>query len=165
MVWCETQPMVTIRLATSEDEAALSSLHARSIRAFGPNGYDAAQVEAWANSTTPAEYRADDDSTYFVVVETDGEVAGFGSLHRDEGELLAMYVHPDHARQGVGAALLEHLEGVAREDGTDTITLLGSVNAVPFYEHHGYERVRTTTHEQGDAELECVAMRKALGEE
>lgn len=83
-----------------------------------------------------------------------------------EGEVTAIYVHGDHAREGVGSALLEHLQRVARQQGLDALALTSSLNAVGFYERHGYERVREATHETTrEAELDVVVMRKRLGDE
>jgi putative acetyltransferase len=104
------------------------------------------------------------------------DVAGFGHLvppgEREEGhpagegEVRAVYVHGDHAREGVGSALLAHLEDRARERGLAALVLWSSLNAVRFYERHGYERVRETTHETtGGVELGVVVMRKALADE
>jgi len=79
------------------------------------------------------------DTADLLVGERDGEVAGFGEW--DDGEVVACYVHPDHARTGVGSALLERLHEELREAGYDRATLTSSLNAVGFYERYGYEAV------------------------
>jgi putative acetyltransferase len=105
-----------------------------------------------------------------------GDVVGFGHLvppgEREadhpagEGEVRAVYVHGDHAREGVGSALLAHLEERARERGLSALVLWASRNAVGFYERHGYERVRGTTHETtGGVKLAVTVMRKGLADE
>ena len=123
--------------------------------------------------------------------EIDGEVRGFGTLTLSAGEYLradvdaevtGVYVHPDAVRQGVGTALLERLEEEARERGIESLGLWASLNsgrlpslvsrrsrscgpltAVPFYEHHGYERVAERTHEfSGGVEGTVLEMRTVL---
>lgn len=160
----------TVRPTTAADAAEILALHVASIRAFGPAAYDERQVDAWATKEHgPEGYPVSDDRKRMFVVETDDGLAGFGQLNLDDGasgddaEVGAVYVHPDYARRGVGSTLLAKLEDVAREEGFVSVSLLASLNAVPFYERAGYERVEEATHATtGDVELTCVRMRKPL---
>lgn len=56
----------------------------------------------------------------------DGEVAGVGAL-KDLGdgtaEIKSMRTHPDHLRQGVAAAILDHIIGEARRRGLRRLSL------------------------------------------
>jgi GNAT superfamily N-acetyltransferase len=57
-----------------------------------------------------------------LVAEIEGEVVGFVAVGRThdlegDGELYAIYVHPDHWGEGVGAALIEAGEQRLRELG------------------------------------------------
>lgn len=132
-----------VRPATHEDRAVLADLHTATVEAFGPDGYDAEQVEEWAGADerSPTDYTVDAAGEHFTVAVRDGAVAGFGHLVLDAGEVHAVYVHPDHARHGVGSALLVELEGYARGRGHTELALQSSLNAVGFYERAGYERV------------------------
>ncbi len=153
-----------------------------SIRAFGPAAYDERQVTAWAHVDDPV-YPVDDPGQLLLVAEVDGEdgeavdgddgdesdgapvFAGVGHVAPAEEEVYAVYVHPDHAREGVGTALLEELEAAARDRGCDRLGLTASRNAVPFYEAAGYERTGSVEHDPTgphDVTLECVRMRKRL---
>lgn len=160
---------VQVRPATRADVEAVYDLHVASIRAFGPSTYDERQVTAWAET----EFRGVDDhypirepGHHFVVATRAGEVAGFGHLAVEEGEIRAVYVHPDHVRAGVGSALLAHLEGVAYGRGLSALELTASLNAVAFYRDAGYEPVEETVHRTSgggvEAELDVVVMRKEL---
>lgn len=152
-----------VRPATPDDATALPELHAAAVEAFGPEGYDAEQVAAWAKrgEREPGDYDLNDG--YVVVAERAGEVAGFGHLVPAEREVRAVYVHPDHARCGVGTVLLAHLEGYARARDLPHLDLTSSLNAVGFYERAGYDRVEATTHRtRPDVALPVVAMRKDL---
>ncbi|CAN5442981.1 GNAT family N-acetyltransferase [soil metagenome] len=56
----------------------------------------------------------------------DDQIAGIGALkdHGDRtGELKSMRTHPDHLRTGVGAAILEHIIGVANARGYRRLSL------------------------------------------
>ncbi|ESP87834.1 GNAT family N-acetyltransferase [Candidatus Halobonum tyrrellensis] len=173
--------MVTLRDATPADAEAVREVHAASIRGLGSAGYDAEQVTAWAGDPTAADYETTPDGAEFVVAEdaADGRVVGFGELrpHGGDyfqrvragpwtGEVRAVYVRPDAAREGVGSALLAELERRARERGLTALGLHAALNAVPFYEARGYERVVELPHEfGGDADGvtgSVVEMRKRL---
>jgi len=175
---------VTVREATPGDAEAVAAAHVAAVERFGPTAYDDEQVAAWAerpDGAAPYRENARADDEVFVVADRAGEVVGFGHLRppaareapvpddgpgarsNDEGEVTAVYVHGDHASGGVGSALLAHLEAAARERGLDSLVLTASLNAVGFYERHGYERVREGVHETtGGVELEVVVMRRRL---
>ena len=158
-----------VRPANPEDADAILDLHVASIRAFGPETYTDEQVEAWATLPDGAPgYPIGEPGQYYVVAERDAELAGFGHLTDDGGEygtdaaVEAVYVHPDHAGEGVGSAILAHLEGYARAAGHESLGLWASLNAVPFYRASGWERVGEREHETSGATLTVVEMRKGL---
>ncbi len=98
-----------------------------------------------------------------IVATAASAVVGFAALVGDE--VHAVYVHPDHARQGIGSALLGHLETVARADGVRTLRLSASLTAVPFYLACGYRRIRDSTHTlRSGVAIRCVEMVKELPE-
>ncbi|WP_256299757.1 GNAT family N-acetyltransferase [Haloarchaeobius salinus] len=172
-----------IRVATEADVQAIRTVHEASIRGLGSETYDVEQVDAWAAGVESADYAAvSHDGFYYTVAEietgaVDGQsVVGFGTLAWCEpdgyqadvdAEVTAVYVHPDVARDGVGTALLVDLERQGRSEGFRSLGLTASTNAVPFYEAHGYVRVRERTHEfsvrEGTGvEGTVVEMRKGL---
>jgi putative acetyltransferase len=168
--------VTTIRDATPAVARRLLDLHVASIRAFGPDVYDDEQVAAWAERDGP-EYPIDEAGQRVVVAERtpggdrtttgepagENELAGFSHLAVPESEVQAVYVHPEHARQGVGWTILDRLEALAREAGLDELELLASRNAVGFYERAGYESVERVVHETtGGVELGCIEMRRHL---
>lgn len=156
-------PAVRVRPATPDDALAVLALHRAAIRERGPAAYDDRAVAAWARRGDPDDYPIEDSDHAFFVAERDGAVAGFGDLALDEAEIVGVYVHPDHQRRGVGRALVERLESVARDRGHDALELVASLNAVGFYRGLGYEQVRAERHEtSGGIELDCVRMRTRL---
>lgn len=159
-----------IRDARPADAEAVREVHATSITELGTQAYTREQVEAWALGCESADYMAaiEAEEMEFVVADpvdpgSDGEAAGpedrvvgFGSLKlaapegyetAADAEVTGVYVHPSVARDGVGTRIYGELEERAREAGVGTLVLGASRNAVPFYEAHGYERVRAFDHE------------------
>ncbi|WP_396610393.1 GNAT family N-acetyltransferase [Haloferax sp. S1W] len=130
------------------------------------NRYDETQVAAWAEKDDGVEQYPLDDGHYLVVAEMDSNVVGYGHFVPGEHEIRAVYVHPEYARQGVGSAILTHLEARAREDGLAHLKLWASHNAVEFYVRMGYQRVGKETiekrYEGKRVPLSVVVMRKSL---
>lgn len=147
---------MSVRDATPADAEAVREVHAASITGLGRQSYSQRQVDAWAAGCESADYATAIENLEFVVAERDGAVVGFGSLNLAapdgyeatvQAEVTGVYVHPDHARDGIGTGMYTELERRARADGIQVIGLKASLNAVPFYESHGYERVTEHTHE------------------
>lgn len=168
---------MNVREATPDDADAVRAVHRESITGLGPDAYDDEQVEAWARGTEDADYEAAiAGDGHFVVAEDGDEVLAFGSLSLSEpddyeadvdAEVTGVYVRPEVARQGVGSAVLADLEQRARTAGAETLGLTATLNALAFYEAHGYERVREFSHEfsahlSTGVEGTVVEMRTAL---
>lgn len=152
--------MTTIRPATAANAADLDAIQAAAVREFGPRAYDEAVVRHWAGHDVDWDARSE---RTVVVAERDGSVVGFGELDPDAGEVVSVYVHPNAARSGVGSAILRELEQRARHRGVDTMGVLSSLNAVEFYERHGYERTDRVTYEFEDGvEMAAVWLEKSL---
>lgn len=172
--------VLRVREAEPSDAAAVCRVHEAAIRGLGPRGYDDDQVDAWAGDRSPADYDFDTED-YDVVADRDGEVVGFGTLVPERPDYLtdrgdspagaveAVYVHPDHAGEGVGSAILADLEREARDRGLASLGLQASLNAVEFYERRGYEREREVSHAFGGDDCEVrgtvVEMWRHLGDD
>lgn len=162
---------VSLREAVPADAERIRDVHLRSIEELGGQAYSEIQVAAWGHDRDPTEYPIDADETHVLVAEA-AEIVGFGWLRdgaRDhlratvEGELVAVYVHPAVTRQGIGSRLCEALEAEADSRGIRSIGLWASLNAVPFHEAQGYDRVTAHTHEYRDGvELTLIEMATRL---
>jgi len=150
--------MTALRYATRADASAVADLQTAAARAFGPGHYTGDELDRWARERDPAAYDFDDG--VHVVAERDGDVVGWGWVRPERCEVSAVYVHPDHARDGLGTRLLDRLEAEAADDGCDALSLWASLPSVGFYDANGYERVRRVTLDSGSTSLPCVVMRK-----
>ena len=63
-------------------------------------------------------------------------MAGWGGIRGDC--LESLYTAPEYAGQGVGAALLDRLEGLMRGRGFEAVRAEASPNAMGFYLRRGY---------------------------
>ncbi|MFC4439708.1 MULTISPECIES: GNAT family N-acetyltransferase [Natrialbaceae] len=143
-----------IRPATADDREAIREV----ARDAWHDTYD--ELSSDVVDETIDDWYADEEleralstsGTVMLVAETDDGVAGFthGVVQDDEGDVLRMYVHPDHQREGIGTALHERL----RDDLEDfnmnrmrAIDLASNDGGRAFYEELGFERT-------GDGEVE-----------
>ena len=91
------------------------------------------------------------------VVETEGEIVAFAIGNARDGNIWALFVHPDHERRGHGRRLHDVMVGWLKDQGLKRLWLTTSPNtrAQRFYEAAGWSCVG----EQGNElrfELECV---------
>ncbi|WP_257299748.1 GNAT family N-acetyltransferase [Haloarchaeobius sp. FL176] len=148
-----------VRPATPGDADAVLAVHEAAIAERGPQGYDAAVVDAWHDGRSVDDYEFDGDDTFLVATTDAGTVVGFGTAlpecrdHLDadvDAEVTALYVDPGRAGEGVGTTVLEALHGHLRTAGAASAACWASANAAGFYERRGYERVATHRHEFAD---------------
>ena len=74
------------------------------------------------------------------VAERYGELAGICAFR--EGWIDHLYVHPEHLRTGIGAALLRKAKDA--NDRLQLWTFQRNENARAFYESQGFQMVKTT---------------------
>ena len=113
---------------------------------LGDLGYPATETQA----AERIERVEADASTWLIVAELDGEIAGFGALHvqnlieRDDvgTHVAALVVGEEFRRRGVGEALMDALEDEARARGSRYLALNTAhrrADAHAFYEALGYQ--------------------------
>ncbi|MCU4717119.1 GNAT family N-acetyltransferase [Halapricum hydrolyticum] len=112
----------------------------------------------------PADLEVDEHesaATHFVAYD-DGMPIGAARLREPEestGKVERFAVQADYRERGVGTALMERLEAVARGRGIERLRLHSQVRAAPFYARFGYERVGKQFEEAG---IPHVEMRKSI---
>lgn len=78
---------------------------------------------------------------HVTVREQNGRLVGVGRLHmnnEDEAQIRYMATEKDCRGLGVGRAIIEKLEELARMRGVLRIVLNARDNVVSFYQHFGY---------------------------
>lgn len=102
----------------------------------------------------------------FVVFVDDFEVVGYAitMLGGDITDLARIGVHPSRQREGIAAAMLDHVIDAAREDGADRMLLeVSAVNpeALAFYAASDFERIDTRPRYYKDGS-DAIVMRRSL---
>lgn len=156
-------PSPIIIEAGLEHSAGIRTTHREAVLGLARAYYDQTQLAAWAAAMRPEAVKralTDADKTLLVAL-AGGEVTGF--ILFEPGEVFAMYVHPAHARQGLGGRLLARAEAAARQAGLETVRLTASRNAVAFYAAKGFRDIKETVfHLRGGIALTCLEMEKRL---
>jgi GNAT superfamily N-acetyltransferase len=77
----------------------------------------------------------------FLGCEIDGELAGVIGLQPvlDADVIRHAYVHPNHQRHGIGAALIAHVQRLSTRPRLLVGTWAAASWAIRFYQRHGFE--------------------------
>jgi putative acetyltransferase len=99
------------------------------------------------------------EENVFLVAEVDGQVVGFAEFAPMRSEIVAMYLHPRHARRGIGTQLFREIEKLASARGISSLYLSSSLSAVSFYEQFGFVAGAPGVHRLGNGtEIPCIPM-------
>lgn len=152
---------LTLRRATPEDGAALARIFHDAIMRGAAAAYSLSQRRAWAGpAPDPARWaaRAADAALWLAVC--DGDPVGIVAM--DDRVLDLLFVHPDHARQGIASVLLDHAEAQARCAGHREITSFVSDVARPVLARRGWVAQARNQIERRGVVLENTRMTLAL---
>lgn len=156
-------PPLIIRPAVASDVDAIWRVHTTAIEATCAGHYGKDVIAAWIERLKPESYRSVVARGGVVVAEYESQAVGFGQIDVATGEIQAVYVAPDAQCQGVGAAVLAHLEALATREGISRITLKATINAEAFYASRGWRSVgRALNKITQEIGLTCIAMEKQL---
>ena len=174
-----------LRQARADDIPAIDAMHFLSVQGLGVACYSPAELEAFMCHGTydTALVHA---GTYFVI-EARGEIVASGGWARylphsevagaglEEGAALlsptsarirSVFVHPNHARRGLGSRLVRHAEGAAAAAGFRLLELWASLPGVPLYRRLGYQEVARMAIPGGNGvSVPAVHMAKIMGAE
>jgi GNAT superfamily N-acetyltransferase len=131
-----------IRPGRADDAEAVARVHVETWQAAYAHALPREQLAALSADDRVEQWRRRPP----IVAEVEGEIAGFVSVGaaRDddaEGELYAIYVHPEHWGTGTGRALMEAGEDELRRLGHERVVLWvldDNPRARRFYEIAGW---------------------------
>jgi hypothetical protein len=149
-----------LRLACADDIPELEGLIERSVRALQAADYSAAQMDGALGSVFGVDRQLIGDQTYFVA-EHEGAIIACGGWSKraslfgsdavraaedalldpvqDAARIRAFFVHPDHARCGLGRAILFACEEAICAAHFRSVELVATLPGVPFYRAFEYE--------------------------
>ncbi len=95
---------------------------------------------------------------YIAVCESDGEITGLGGL--DLNEIRLLFVSPAHRRNGIGRAILTHLEAMVPSELFMDIFVYAAPGAAGFYRSLGYRAQGETVFDLKGVPISTVFMTK-----
>jgi putative acetyltransferase len=126
-----------------DDHSQVRHLHARAMQAQSGDALSDLELAAFLSYVGSPAY-----SDLLCLEEVhgafiDGQLIGTASwlANGDDGEtarIASVFVHPMFARLGLGGRLLAEVEARASQSGFDQLGASATINAVPFFERHGY---------------------------
>jgi GNAT superfamily N-acetyltransferase len=156
---------ISIRLATEADIPALHALIEASIRGLQAADYTPAQIEGAIGNALGLDTQLVRDRTYFLA-ESPGIphpiACGGWSFRRtlfgsdgasvrestplnpatEPAKIRAIFVHPAHARRGLGTLILTHAEQAAHAAGFRSLEMGSTLTGVPLYTLRGYTPIQ-----------------------
>jgi len=173
-----------IRCATLDDREAITQLITESARHLSREHYSEQQIDAAIAGVFGVDTDIIEDGTYFVA-EISGALVGCGGWSRrktlfggdqyaardtgyldpesEAAKIRAFFIHPDHARKGIGRAILARCEEEARAHGFHSLELMATLPGVEFYKSCGFSAQGDFNLDlPNDVKLELVPMRKEL---
>ena len=130
-------PLV-IRPHLASDAAASLEVFYASIRITAAADYSPKQIEAWASPEIDVSgWTTKRMARTTMVAVIDDTVVGFIDVDA-QGYIDMLFVHPNQARRGVGAALLAWAVARAAQLGATSLDTHASLTARPFFESHGF---------------------------
>jgi GNAT superfamily N-acetyltransferase len=178
--------MVTfhLRVATTNDVAAIRALIEASVRGLQVEDYSATQREGALATVFTIDSQLIADGTYFVATVEDGSMAGCGGwsfrktlyggdqqveqiaperldVTVDAAKIRAIFVHPDFARMGLGSLILQAAEEAAMAYGFERFEMGSTLTGVGLYSLKGYREVdRIEVPVAGGQTIQVVKMEK-----
>jgi GNAT superfamily N-acetyltransferase len=177
--------MVTLRLATADDIAALHALIDASVRTLSQGYYTPPQIESALRYVFGPDTQLIADGTYYVITAEDGALAAAGGWSRrrtlyggdqmkeetdplldpaiDAARIRAFFVHPGFARRGLGRQLFERCAHDAAAAGFTALELMATLPGVPLYEALGFSPLENVENALPDGvAVPFVRMRRPL---
>ena len=157
-----TAALIELRRYRPDDCAATLEVFRQAVHRGAAQYYAPEQLAAWAPAEMDEEaWKAARARPFTWVAVVRGVVVGFCDWS-PEGFVGLLYVHPDHMRRGVGAALLDEAERTAREAGLVRMHANVSLAAESVFVRAGYAAVRSQTVERRGETLINTVMEKSL---
>ena len=154
--------LFAIRKAVRADADAAWDIRRAAVMSECAGSYSLNQLEEWTGGTTSRAF-ADAVEERLLVATVGDHVAGTGMIDLTTGKIDAIFVHPAYMKRGIGAAMVRHLESLARSEKLLELKLDSTLNAAPFYRALGFEGDEIAPfHSPRGLIMDCVPMTKRL---
>lgn len=152
-----------IREATLDDELIILDIHKKAIEAGCKDHYSEEQISSWATPQELPPYAEQLNESLYLIAEDTDKCIGFGSINKSKPEIETLFVIPEYFGKGIGSEILIQLEKSTNLQSHHKIQVDSTMNAVSFYERHGYKKHSECVHIEPDGtEIQCTRMIKEV---
>src|SRR5262245_26962370 len=128
---------ILLRPAQQGDGQSVFDLNWASAKCLAKDHYSAEVIAGWMGGRTPAYYEALIAHGRMIVAEQSGVIVGF--VEAEPGEVTRLFLLPTASGRGLGSRLLQIGIEQARRGYGGKIKVEATLNAVRFYEKHGFK--------------------------
>ncbi|MBY0426033.1 MAG: GNAT family N-acetyltransferase [Cytophagales bacterium] len=153
---------ITLQQALIKDLPKMQELFVDTIRSICIGEYTPSQIQAWTSSVENRPSWEEIMATQTVLLAfSEHTLVGFGSL-ASNSHIDLLYVHKNYQRKGIAQQLLDALEQMAIQQGSQELTSHVSKTAFPFFTKNGFIPLQLQQVERQGVILENYAMAKKL---
>lgn len=147
---------MTLREYRPSDCKEITELFYHTVHTVNAKDYTREQLHVWATGQVDLDKWNQSLQEHYTIVAVEKDVlVGFGDID-STGYLDRLFVHADHQRKGIAAAICDRLEQAV----PGTITTHASITAKPFFEKRGYKVVKEQQVERQGIALTNFVMEK-----
>lgn len=154
---------ILIRDAREDDAFSVIKVHYDSVHHVASKDYPSEILDEWSPPVSEERMQKflNNGADVKLVAEIDGDIVGFGELLTEKNQLGAVYVASKAISQGVGRAIMECLEEMAKKKNVEYLHMESSVTAFPFYKRLGFYVIEHSRHDLPNGlKMACIKMRK-----
>lgn len=145
-----------IRKAILSDASEISQVIIESIRQANTQDYSLDMIHRLENKYTTEQIIIKINTQEVFIACLHSRVTGTISL--DGSKIRSLFVLPEEQHCGIGGALMNYVEGIAKEKNLDCLSLASSIAARGFYQKLEYIAVRSECRDTG----QVIIMEKML---
>ena len=147
---------MTLREYRPSDCKEITELFYHTVHTVNAKDYTREQLHVWATGQVDLDKWNQSFQDHYTIVAVENDVlVGFGDID-STGYLDRLFIHADHQRKGIAAAICDRLEQAV----PGTITTHASITAKPFFEKRGYKVVKEQQVERQGIALTNFVMEK-----
>ena len=152
------------REAREEDVPEFARLYSDAVRAAGPEGYTAAEIDSWAGFSEEDGFQPFIRECLTLVAEDDTGIVGFSGID-GSGLIRSVYVRGDRQRRGIGSLLLTKVMEAGRADGVSHFSAVAGEFSVGLFYKFGLEVVEIEWKERRGSVFRRYLMETAPAED
>lgn len=154
---------IRIRAASAADAQAIFAAHLDSVLGLCGPAYSPAQLDAWFAGRSSEVHMPAIEAGRIWLAEQEGRVDGF--VGHAPGEVTHLFVRPGAAGFGLGKRLFAFGIAKAAVGFEGPLTVVATLNALPFYQSFGFVPVEELKMLRGvpQVEIGVVKMQRPMG--